>query len=184
MRYNPASVFRSGNMSDLDLPAAGQVEGARLQKLWLLMLTRNLWLIAAAIGAVMFVGSLIFDLALLKNEATLAIVISNALVGMLAATLVFTVLAVGREQRRRLAERMDAMNEVNHHIRNALQSLAFTSAGLKGSKEGEAIGEAVQRIQWALHEVLPRVEPTYEPLQGSARDVVGKKFPSRDPGAP
>ena len=183
MRYNPASVFRSGNMPDLDLSAAGQDEGARLQKLWLLMLTRNLWLIAAAIGVVMFVGSMAFDLALLKREATLAIAISNALVGLLAATLVFTLLAFGREQRRRLIERMDAMNEVNHHIRNALQSLAFTAAGLKGTKNGEAISEAVQRIQWALHEVLPKVEPTYEPLQGSARDAVGKKSPSGDPGA-
>ena len=184
MRYNPAFVFRSGNMPDPDLPPAGEDEVARLHKLWLLMLTRNLWLIAAAIGVIMFVGSLAFDLALLKNEATLAIVISNGLAGLLAATLVFTVLAVGREQRRRLAERMDAMNEVNHHIRNALQSLAFTAAALKGTKNAEAIGEAVQRIQWALHEVLPKVEPTYEPLQGSARDAVGKKFPSHDPGAP
>jgi hypothetical protein len=170
-------------MPDSDLPAAGQDEAARLHKLWLLMLTRNLWLIAAGIGIVMFVGSLAFDLALLRHEKTLAIVISNGLVGLLAATLVFTVLAVGRQQRRRLAERMDAMNEVNHHIRNALQSLAFTAAALKGTKNAEAIGEAVQRIQWALHEVLPKVEPTYEPLQGSARDAVGKKFPSRDPGA-
>ncbi len=134
------------------------------------MLTGNRWVIAAAIGLVMFTGSVTIDFLLLKHEeAPLVIFISNGLVALLAATLVFTLLAYGREQRRLIEERMQALDEVNHHIRNALQALAFASGALKDRKESAAINDAILRIQWALSEVLPRVEPTYEPFEGSAR---------------
>jgi len=145
------------------------------------MLTRNPWLIACAIGAVIFLGSVAFDIALLKHEAPLVIVASNGLVALLASALVFMLLLVGREERRRLMERMEALNEVNHHIRNALQALTFSAVALQGTKDGAVISEAIQRIQWALHEVLPKVEPKYEPFQGSARESSQVKFPSRDP---
>ena len=141
-----------------------------MQRLWLSMLTRSLWLIAGAVGLVMFVAGVGLDLALLKHQETpAAIVISNGLVALLAAMLVFTLLAYGREQRRLIMERMEALNEVNHHIRNALQALAFTEGALKGTKEGVTVSESIQRIQWALLEVLPKVEPNYEPFHGSAR---------------
>jgi hypothetical protein len=145
------------------------------------MLTRNLWLIAGAIGVVMFLGGLGFDLALLQHQETpAAIVLSNVLVGLLAATLVFTVLAFGRQQRRRIEERMNALIEVNHHIRNALQALAFTAAALQERKESAAINEAILRIRWALSEVLPRVEPTFEPFEGSARQAAEQNLLPRE----
>jgi hypothetical protein len=165
---------------DLHVTARDNEASAPLQKLWLSMLTRNLRLIAAMVGLVMFAGGVAFDVALLKHEAKWVIAVSNGLVALLAAALVFTLLSIGREQRRRIMERMEAMNEVNHHIRNALQSLAFTAGALKGTKDGANITEAIQRIQWALHEVLPKVEPKYEPFQGSARESSHPKLPSRD----
>jgi hypothetical protein len=162
----------SGSASEFRGASLDEDTGARLQRLWLSMLTGNLWLIAGAVGLVMFVGSVGFDLILLKHQETpAAILISNGLVALLAAMLVFTLLAYGRKQRRLIMERMEALNEVNHHIRNALQALAFTAGALKGMKEGVTVSESVQRIEWALLEVLPKVEPTYEPLQGSARQA-------------
>lgn len=158
------------NASEIRGASLSQERGARLQQLWLSMLTRHLWPIAGAVGLVMFVASVGFDIVLLKHQETpAAIVISNGLVALLAALLVYTLLAYGRQQRRRIMERMEALNEVNHHIRNALQALAFTEGALKGTKEGVTVSESIQRIQWALLEVLPKVEPNYEPLQGSAR---------------
>ncbi len=146
------------------------------------MLTGNLWLIAAAIGLAMFAGSVAIDFLLLKHEeAPVVIVVSNGLVALLAAALVFTLLAYGREQRRLIEERMEALNEVNHHIRNALQALAFASGALKDRKESAAINDAILRIQWALSEVLPRVEPTYEPFEGSARHASEHNLLPREP---
>lgn len=160
------------NASEFGGASLDQERVARLQRLWLLMLTRNLWPIAGAVGLVMFVASVGFDLVLLKRQEPLAaIVISNGLVALLAAMLVFTLLGYGRKQRRLIMERMEALNEVNHHIRNALQALAFTEGALKGTKEGAVVNESIKRIQWALLEVLPKVEPNYEPFQGSARQV-------------
>ncbi len=144
---------------------------APFQKLWLGMLTGNLWLLAAAIGVILLVASISFDLLLLQREETLAILISNGLAALLAAILVYTLLAYGRKERRRMLERTEALNEVNHHIRNALQSLAFSAGALKDRKEGDDISEAITRIQWALLEVLPKVEPMYEPFEGSARQA-------------
>ncbi len=145
------------------------------------MLTGKLWIIAGAIGGVVFIGSVAFDLLLLKHEETpLAIVVSNALVALLATVLVFTLLAYGREQRRLVEERMEALNEVNHHIRNALQALAFAAGALKDRKESAAINDAIVRIQWALSEVLPRVEPSYEPFEGSARHASEHNLLPRD----
>lgn len=151
---------------------AREEKNAPWQRLWLLMLTRNLWLIAGAVAIVMFIGSEGFDLVLLRHQETpLAIIVSNALVALLAATLVFMLLAYGREQRRRIEERMEALHEVNHHIRNALQALAFAAAALRDRKESAAINDAIVRIKWALSEMLPRVEPTFEPFEGSARQA-------------
>ncbi len=145
------------------------------------MLTGNISLIAAGIGLVVFVGSVTLDLLLLKHQETpVAIIVSNGLVALLAAALVFTLLAYGREQRRLIEERMEALNEVNHHIRNALQALAFASGTLKDRKEAAAINDAILRIQWALSEVLPRVEPTYEPFEGSARHASEHNLLPRD----
>jgi len=165
-------VATFSNASEFGGDSLDQERGATLQRLWLSMLTRNLWPIAGAVGLVVFVASVGFDLILLKHQETpAAIVISNGLVALLAAMLVFTLLAYGREQRRLMMERMEALNEVNHHIRNALQALVFTEGALKGTKEGATVSESIQRIQWALLEVLPKVEPAYEPLQGSARQA-------------
>jgi signal transduction histidine kinase len=177
-----ASVGSSDKVAP-NSPLLAEQADPRLQRLWLLMLTRNLWVIAGAIGIVMFVGSVGFDIALLKHEPTLAIVISNGLVASLAAALVFILLAYGREQRRRIEMRMEALQEVNHHIRNALQALAFAAGALQERKESAAINEAILRIQWALSELLPRVEPTYEPFEGSARHASEHNLLPRDPDA-
>jgi hypothetical protein len=139
------------------------------------MLTRRLWLIAAAVGLVMFAGSMAFDWLLVEHrERLVALAVSDALVGILGMVLVFTVLEYGRKRRQQVELRMEALGEVNHHIRNALQSLAFSAASLKGRREPENqdITDAINRIQWALLEILPKVEPTYEPFEGSARTAV------------
>ncbi len=173
----------SDKSPDFEDAYTGKITGAPLERVWLAMLTRNLWLIAAIIGAVMFVGSVGFDLMLLKHEETpLAILVSNGLVALLAATLVFTLLAYGREQRRRLEVRLATLDEVNHHVRNALQALAFASGALKDRKESASINEAILRIQWALSEILPRVEPNYEPFEGSARTAAEHNLLPREPG--
>jgi len=155
-------------------------DAARFHKLRLRMLTGRLWLIATVIGVLIFIGAMLFDFMLrARRETPLAFTFSNALVALLASALVYILLAYGREQRDRVLQRMEALNEANHHIRNALQALAFAAGSLKDRKEATEISDAITRIQWTLLEVLPKVEPTFEPFEGSARDAVERLRNSR-----
>jgi signal transduction histidine kinase len=83
------------------------------------------------------------------------ILISNFLVGLVAAALVY-VLSIREKQRQEYVEcRLRVIADMNHHIRNALQVISFYSR--KGEKHEIGIREAVERIQWALREVLPQL---------------------------
>ncbi len=127
-------------------------------------------MLAAGFAVLMSLCGIGLDLLLLHNhEGTrLTMVVSNSLAGLIAGVLVFRVLQFGRERRARIEERLQTISDMNHHIRNALQVISF-SAGSAHDQHLEGIREAVDRIQWALREVLPKVEPTFTPFDGSFR---------------
>jgi len=83
------------------------------------------------------------------------ILLSSLLVGLVAAGLVY-LLSIRERQRRTYVEcRLRVIAEMNHHIRNALQVITFYTR--KGEKREVGVIEAVERIQWALREVLPQL---------------------------
>jgi hypothetical protein len=85
---------------------------------------------------------------------------SSLLVGAVAGTLVY-VLSLRERQRQAYVEcRLRVIAEMNHHIRNALQVITFYSRS--GAKQQVGIVEAVERIQWALREVLPQLPESLE----------------------
>lgn len=89
----------------------------------------------------------------------------SALVGLVAGALVY-VLSIREKQRRAYVEcRLRVIAEMNHHIRNALQIITFYSR--TGTKQQVGIVEAVERIQWALKEVLPKLPDSPELRCGS-----------------
>lgn len=88
------------------------------------------------------------------------ILLSNLMVGLVGAALVY-VLSLRERQRQQYVEcRLRVIAEMNHHIRNALQVITFYTRN--GQKQEVGIVEAVERIQWALREVLPQLpeQPT------------------------
>ena len=44
---------------------------------------------------------------------------------------------------------------MNHHIRNSLQVITYATATQSNSESMEMIRSSVERIEWALREVLP-----------------------------
>jgi hypothetical protein len=83
------------------------------------------------------------------------ILLSNVMVGLVGAALVY-VLSLRERQRQQYVEcRLRVIAEMNHHIRNALQVITFYTR--TGQKQEVGIVEAVERIQWALREVLPQL---------------------------
>jgi 1,2-phenylacetyl-CoA epoxidase catalytic subunit len=74
------------------------------------------------------------------------------LIGALVAQLVLLY-----QQRQMQAQaRVQRIAEMNHHVRNALQVIAYWSLADKEKRQVELLQDAVNRIQWALREVLPR----------------------------
>jgi hypothetical protein len=128
-------------------------------------------LVAAGFAVLMFLCGLALDWVLLRSheglEATIAV--SDALGGLIAGVLIFKLLQIGRERRQRVAERLQTISDMNHHIRNALQVISFSMHSATNQKELAEIHEALDRIQWALREILPRVEPSFQPFESSVR---------------
>jgi hypothetical protein len=79
---------------------------------------------------------------------------SNALTGIAAGFLFFSLTNNERLRRNLVRERLSTIAEMNHHIRNALQIITYATA--TGNDESvELIRSSVERIEWALREVLP-----------------------------
>ncbi len=85
--------------------------------------------------------------------------IDDALLGIFAALILFFVLQHRDTQRELIRQKQYAaiIADLNHHIRNAMQVIVYrTELGLQGIPELQEIREAVNRIDWALREILPR----------------------------
>ena len=83
---------------------------------------------------------------------------SDALAGLLAGVLFYKILDAGRRRRKLILQRLETIDQMNHHIRNALQVISFTvHANQEHAKEVANIDRAVNRIQWTLREILPKM---------------------------
>lgn len=81
--------------------------------------------------------------------------ISNVLTGGFAAFLFWHLEREHRRHQRIIERQLQVVAEMNHHIRNALQVIAFYTAQNEEKKEVAQIREAAERIEWSLREVLP-----------------------------
>jgi hypothetical protein len=63
------------------------------------------------------------------------------------------VLFYDRRRQRELDEKLRTMRLMNHHVRNALQ--VISAASCKDDADQARVRGAVERIEWALREVLP-----------------------------
>jgi hypothetical protein len=80
---------------------------------------------------------------------------SNGLTGIFAGFLFYTLAKNERVRRELIRERLRTIAEMNHHIRNALQVITYATVVGKDNESVELIRSSVERIEWALREVLP-----------------------------
>ena len=59
-----------------------------------------------------------------------------------------------RRQNRYLAERLEVIAEMNHHVRNGLQVIQYSAYMTKDKEHIQRIEQSLGRIDWALREVL------------------------------
>ena len=116
-------------------------------------------LLAIIFALLVFVVSSAADLLMLREHETARITIelsdgvSSLTIGMLS----FQLLRMHQERRAKLRRRVEVIADMNHHVRNALQVISLSTHGKENEEEIAAIRESMNRIQWALRELLPKI---------------------------
>jgi hypothetical protein len=121
---------------------------------------QRLAMISVLFALFVFCSSLVLDYILLvhRDSPVATVEVSNALAALLAGVLFYKILDAGRRRRKLILQRLESIDQMNHHIRNALQVISFTvHANQEHAKEVANIDRAVNRIQWALREILPKM---------------------------
>jgi len=117
---------------------------------------------AYAFGVFVFIVGIMLDALLIDvgTSRTLTLIFSNLLTGTACGIGLW--LAARHEIRRRVNEsyRLAVLDEMNHHVRNALQVMVLYSYSLEGDRAVE-LRKAVDRIQWSLTDVLPRISDAF-----------------------
>jgi len=87
----------------------------------------------------------------LHAEATL---LDELLLGIFTGVLVLVLELAHRRDQERMNEKLRTIELMNHHVRNALQTIV-DSAYIHGHLDD--VRNSVDRIAWALQEILPRL---------------------------
>jgi hypothetical protein len=118
---------------------------------------------ALAVGVVSFLATELMHYVLVPDigrstERLVAEGFSALIVTLLTAKLI----QIMRERHRLVIARMQVIAEMNHHIRNALSPLALSLDNTENQELNRVVSDAVDRIDWALREILPRETPLGE----------------------
>ena len=110
-----------------------------------------LWSVLAGLG-IFFLGSFT-DLWMHQHAARRLIeIMAEAFIGVLVGLLV---LLYERRQRQNIIRKLKVIRLMNDHVRNSLQVISFATASPNREELTREIQAAVDRIEWALREVLP-----------------------------
>jgi hypothetical protein len=109
------------------------------------------------VGIAVAVAAMAFDRMLIHEGVPRwdLMAISNGLTGLVAGALFWKARSMERARREFVRERLHTISEMNHHIRNALQVISFYCYREQDAQTLEMLRKAVNRIEWALKEVLP-----------------------------
>lgn len=123
--------------------------------------TRRLgWLAIGVAVVVSVLGFLVDRLLAFQMSRTQMLLFTNTLTGIVAGGLFYQLARHAKAQREAMRARMATIAEMNHHIRNALQVIrglsAFPPDPSYQDEQIQMINESVERVEWALREVLPK----------------------------
>jgi hypothetical protein len=88
--------------------------------------------------------------------------VAEGLSAFIVSCLIAKLAHIARVQQQRTVARMQVIAEMNHHIRNALTPISLSSHVTDNQQRIRVISEGVDRIDWALREILPREVPLGE----------------------
>jgi hypothetical protein len=153
-----------------------QKNGVKLESFW----TRRSGLLTAVIVVVVFAVNLLQDIFLSSEGFSRwgIVIFSDIITGAVAGALFYQFVKNEKNRRELIRERMHTIAELNHHIRNALQVIKFWGAQHQNCALDEMqvrlMRDSVDRIEWALREVLPKYPtPSGTVVPPSGQQVTG-----------
>ncbi len=116
-------------------------------------------MLAIIFTVLVFLVSSAADLLMLREHETARITIelSDAVSAIAIGLLAFQLVRMHQERRAKLRKRVEVIADMNHHVRNALQVISLSTHGKENEQEIAAIRDSMNRIQWALRELLPKI---------------------------
>ena len=159
--------------------------------------TRHSWVLTVVVVVVVSSLGVLLDFLLVDEGVSRRemLIISNTLTGLVAGWLIHSFTTYERNRRALMRERMQTVAELNHHIRNALQVIKFWG-GTQSNVDAlqlQLINESVERIEWAMREILPRypigapgktsqaAQSTFPPVTSNFQDDLIQQRKSADP---
>ncbi len=130
-----------------------------LESLW----SRRSGLLSIIVAVIVSAIGFVLDHVLVKEGLPRfdMLIFSNGLTGIFAGGLFYQLAREEKASRELVRARMKTIAELNHHIRNALQVIRFLGGQQRHGLDAvqlQLINDSVDRIEWALREVLPRYE--------------------------
>lgn len=115
-------------------------------------------LMGLAVAAVVFAVNIAADRILihLGDSSRSLLRLSDGIAAIFAGILAAQIFRFQRERRRAMQDRVERIAEMNHHVRNALQVISYWMTAERDKREVKMVRESVDRIQWALREILAR----------------------------
>ncbi len=147
----------NGKASKEDLEIAEQLAPPR--EGWLFRSYLGLVLLSLLFALFVFVLGFGLDWLLLYKDDSIrqTVEFSDAAAALICGFVFLLFLRLYRQQRALLRQRVEVIANMNHHVRNALQVIEFNSYSTADKEKFEAIKSSVNRIQWALRELLPKL---------------------------
>ena len=117
------------------------------------------WLLTLGFGIIVLLTATGLDFLLDKrSQSFLANIDASAVTAAVVASLLFyRMLWYERQRRKAIRQRLETIAEMNHHVRNAIQTIAFSAHFPQYENAVKAIDESVKRVDWALKEILPKL---------------------------
>ena len=119
------------------------------------------------VGVGEFAAGIVLDLRFGIENRT--ILYSDVFTGIVAGVLAFFLVRYYERLRRSDAERLHVAAEVNHHVRNALTTVLYSVHVKRDPELIQVTQDAVDRIDWALREVLWETGQHPSPVESDPR---------------
>jgi len=118
------------------------------------------------LGSIVAVAGVLVEYLCADHKITPLDVIDDMVVGAIAGLVVF---AYEQQQHRAILQRISVIAAMNHHVRNALQAISYAPYA-EQTKQLKLLEDSVNRIQWALREILPRTAAGPEQLKDKSAE--------------